>query len=232
LFRISLRYGVSQAAIAQRNGITNPARIFAGVTICIPSGGSDSGTSSQALGTTTSDSTTNTEGTTITTQTTATMADSMIVVNTGDNWCNAGEPWGGRCNVAESIALTNYLWRCGWYFAQGLTSNECGAPPAEGDAGAVDETILSATEGSIFTQTQETTTTTTTATTTVTTDSSITFFANTSNCVVDIRYSGSRLPSRWSLTQEFAAAVLSLEDAGCSSFQAYFGEAVVLQGDL
>jgi LysM repeat protein len=39
LFRISLRYGVSMAAIAQRNGITNLNLIFVGQRLIIPTGG-------------------------------------------------------------------------------------------------------------------------------------------------------------------------------------------------
>ena len=39
LFRISLRFGVSLAAIAQANGILNPNLIFVGETLTIPAGG-------------------------------------------------------------------------------------------------------------------------------------------------------------------------------------------------
>lgn len=223
LFRISLRYGVSQAAIAQRNGITNTARIYAGVTLCIPTGASDSGISSQGQASASS-TTTETE------ETTTDAEDTMIVVDDGDNWCNEGEPWGGQCYIPESVALTNYLWRCGWYFAHGLSSYECGAPPADGDTFPIDDTILSASDADIdVTGTEGVSTLTATI---ATLDSSITFYTNTSRCVVDIAYSGTELPSRWSLSQEFAAAVLSLEDAGCSGFTAYFNSTVVLRGSL
>src|ERR1043165_2304932 len=39
LYRISLKYGVTIAAIAQRNGITNYNLIFTGQTLIIPAGG-------------------------------------------------------------------------------------------------------------------------------------------------------------------------------------------------
>ncbi len=43
------------------------------------------------------------------------------IVNAGenlDNWCDAGGPWGdGRCN-AETEALTQWYYTCGWYMAR------------------------------------------------------------------------------------------------------------------
>jgi len=39
LYRISVRFGVSMAALARANGILNPDRVYAGQVLCIPGGG-------------------------------------------------------------------------------------------------------------------------------------------------------------------------------------------------
>src|SRR3954468_12379944 len=43
LYRISLKFGVTQAVIAQANGITNPNLIFVGQVLQIPGGTGSSG---------------------------------------------------------------------------------------------------------------------------------------------------------------------------------------------
>lgn len=130
LFRISLRYGVTQNSLALRNGITNPALINVGTTICIPEGGIDSGVSS--IGQPTDNIILSTEEPT------------NIVEEPNDtleeidaNWCNDGEPWEGQCNVEGNPELTHYLWQCGWYFARGLTSDDCRST----SSGEPDDTI-------------------------------------------------------------------------------------------
>lgn len=204
LFRISLRYGVSQSAIAIRNRIVNPARIIAGETICIPKGGVDNGTSSTAASST-SRSTTDSDNSGVT--------NSIVIINDGGNWCNPGGPWAGKCDITDDLALRNLLWRCGWYFARGLTSAECGIPPGAGTGPRdIEVDVLTTLDSETVIP--------------------LTYFADTESCTVDIVTDGGALPEDWSLSEEFAFAVLSLQDAGCSSFRATSSGAVLLQGDL
>jgi len=101
LFRISLRYRVSQAALAHANGITDPRLIFAGQRLCIPSG--------------------SVPATNLVEQTTP-----LDAPQSAENWCYAGQPWGdGRCDAMPTQAERDFMWRCGWYRAQGVQAPAC-----------------------------------------------------------------------------------------------------------
>ncbi|RMG89818.1 MAG: LysM peptidoglycan-binding domain-containing protein [Chloroflexi bacterium] len=121
LFRISLNYGVSMNLVAAVNGITNPARIFAGDTLCIPASGATNFVI-QPTGATTASVTVG-FGNTGSTLTTSTTSNNEAVT---ENWCYPGQPWGdGRCNVTDT-ALRNYMWECGWYNAHNIPTLQCG----------------------------------------------------------------------------------------------------------
>ena len=106
LFRISLRYRVSQTALAQVNGITDPRLIFAGQRLCIPSG-SVPATNPVSINP-------------------VEPAAPLDAPQAAGNWCYAGEPWGdGRCDAMPTQAERDFMWRCGWYRAQGVQAPAC-----------------------------------------------------------------------------------------------------------
>lgn len=100
LFSISRRYNVSQSTLAAANSISNPRVIYAGTTLCIPSGSAAPAVAAAA-------------------------SSSSAAGTSADNWCYPGAPWGdGRCNDPNP-AVQEHLWQCGWYAAHGLNSDEC-----------------------------------------------------------------------------------------------------------
>jgi LysM repeat protein len=111
LFRIGLRYGFSAQQLARYNNIADVRRIYAGQQLCIPADGQTIARSNAPLSgvSDTSDVSANASTTTST-----------------DNWCYPGNPWGdGRCNQSTDPAVRSYMWRCGWYYAQGIEHAEC-----------------------------------------------------------------------------------------------------------
>jgi LysM repeat protein len=108
LFRISLNNGVPMATVAAANGITDYRMIVVGQALCIPAGGASAGTYVSSSGVGASGS-----------------PQDASVGNQVDNWCNPGGPWGdGRCNDPDPY-VSEHLWECGYYFAQGITRNGC-----------------------------------------------------------------------------------------------------------
>ena len=48
-------------------------------------------------------------------------------VTTDDNWCLEGQPWENTCG-GDNPGRTEWLWTCGWYFAQAQLGNTRWAP--------------------------------------------------------------------------------------------------------
>jgi LysM repeat protein len=108
LFRISLNNGVSMDAVAAANGITNYTMLVVGQSLCIPAGGSGAVNYVSNTGAAPSNDTQN--------------------IAAGDpvgNWCYPGGPWGdGRCDDPDPD-VSQHLWECGYYFAQGYHKEGC-----------------------------------------------------------------------------------------------------------
>jgi len=126
LFRIGLRYGVPFETIASRNGIADVTRIYAGMTLCIPTGGTGSNLNQVVpviyVTATPSASTSTTTTISNTTNTTTTVQPGH------ENWCLNGGPWDdGRCIVPGNEALQNYWFFAGWCNAQVQLGNYIGS---------------------------------------------------------------------------------------------------------
>ena len=104
LFRISLQYGVSMQSIAARNGISNLHLIYVGDVLCIPSGTSQSTSSTSTQNSTEVDVSSLVSG-----------IPTLYISGDEYNWCSDPTIWGdGRCDVADTD-LQAYYYQLGWY---------------------------------------------------------------------------------------------------------------------
>ena len=132
LYRISLRFGVSMQAIANRNGISDFTRIFAGNILCIPAGGNVVTTVQTVVQTTTTTTTTTTTFNPLPAPNAQTISTNPpfapVTVQPGqENWCSNGGPWDdGRCIVPGNPALQDYWFLAGWCNAQVQLGNYMG----------------------------------------------------------------------------------------------------------
>jgi hypothetical protein len=46
------------------------------------------------------------------------MGDRAFAQDELDNWCDAGGPWEGKCNIADNPDLTAWNYKCGYAFAR------------------------------------------------------------------------------------------------------------------
>lgn len=109
LFRISLNNGLSMDAVAAANGITDYTMLVVGQVLCIPAGGSAARyIPVSTAGPAPPDATQN-----------------VAAGNPVGNWCYPGGQWDdGRCNDPDPD-ISQHLWECGYYFAQGYQKEGC-----------------------------------------------------------------------------------------------------------